>query len=95
MCAWSLLAMKRGRRTVSADNFYEVRKHPNGGFTYVMGFDSYPGHVREASEHDPQFADIWDAYNGAQSQWAEYPTIFHPECGDALRTYWGPSSTPL
>jgi hypothetical protein len=81
---------------MSADNYYEVRKHPNGGFTYVMGFDSERGFgpSRNADINDPQFSDVWAAYSAAANEWAEYPTTFHPECESALRDYWGPRHVP-
>lgn len=71
---------------MSADNYYEVRKHPLGGFTYVMGFDSDPKPDREPTENDPQYDDVWDAWEAAEDQgYTEYGTSFHPETRDALR----------
>lgn len=81
---------------MSADNYYEVKKHPWGGFTYVMGFDSYGGPTRAARGDDPQFADVWNAYKAASDDgWTEYGVVFHPECEQALRDYWGPATTLL
>jgi hypothetical protein len=79
---------------MSADNSYVVRKHPNGGFTYVMEMGHAP--VREAHTWDKQYADVWLAYRAAMDDmWTEYGISFHEECADALRDYWGESTTPL
>jgi hypothetical protein len=71
---------------VSADNYYVVRKHPDGGFTFVMGFDSDSRPDREPTFQDPWYDDVWKAWNA--TGWSEYGTTFHPECEDALRNYW-------
>lgn len=81
---------------MSADNYYEVRKHPNGGFTYVTGFDSDTRGPRAARESDPQFDTAWAAWLAADSEsWTEYGISFHTECEDALRREVGPSYTPF
>lgn len=81
---------------MSADNYYEVRKHPKGGFTYVMGFDSDTRGAREATENDPQFDTAWAAWKAADADgWTEYGISFHVECEDALRWEAGPSYTPF
>lgn len=77
---------------MSADNYYEVRKHPNGGFTYVMGFDSSP-YDPIVSENDPQFAGVWDAWNAAQDDgWTEYGVSFHSEVYADLQAAIEPES---
>jgi hypothetical protein len=43
---------------VSADNYYIVKKHPEGGFTYVMGFDSDDDPDLSVGDHDPRFATL-------------------------------------
>lgn len=83
---------------MSADNYYEVRKHPNGGFTYVMGFDSDTDTrgPRAARESDPQFDTVWAAWLAADNNgWTEYGISFNAECEDALRREAGPSYTPF
>ena len=69
---------------MSADNFYVVRKHPSGGFTYICAFASdedengdqiYP----VAKETDPQFNTREDAMKEAFNQYAEYGYQYHWE----------------
>ena len=80
---------------MSADNYYEIRKHPKGGFTYVMQIDSIPLNSQPINS-DPQFADVWNAYKAAANDgYTEYGVVFHPECEQALRDYWGPATTAL
>jgi hypothetical protein len=82
---------------MSVDNYYEVRIHPLGGFTYIMGFASDNEPTRNPQDFDPQYMDIWNAYKAAihDDVPAEHGVTFHPECEAALRDYWGPATTTL
>lgn len=65
---------------MSADNYYVVRRHPKGGFTYVMGFASDDQPDLTVSEKHPRFPDLWEAYAAASSEYAEYGVQIHEEC---------------
>lgn len=66
---------------MSADNYYVVRKHPTGGFGYVMGFDSDIRPDRDVHKDDPSFPTIEDAIDAAcDDGWTEYGIQIHPEC---------------
>lgn len=49
---------------MSADNYYRICRHPNGGYAAVMGYMSNleDGFQVEPSEADPQFNDWSEAY---------------------------------
>ena len=69
---------------MSADNYFMVRKHPKGGFTYVMGFASDVDEdnieiIPEARESDPIFVTRDLAMEAALREEAEYGASFHPE----------------
>jgi hypothetical protein len=69
---------------MSADNYYMVRKHPLGGFTFVMGFASDVDVdsneiIPEARESDPVFVTRDLAMEAALREDAEYGASFHPE----------------
>lgn len=75
---------------MSSDNFYVVRKHPSGGFTYVMGFASHDINSDGSFKYDipvrkgdPIFNNFDDALNTALSDYSEYGVITHPECEDS------------
>jgi hypothetical protein len=62
---------------MSSDNFYVVRKHPNGGFTYVMGLASHDidengtfNYDLPVRKGDPVFNNFDDG------------VFTHPECED-------------
>lgn len=64
---------------MSADNYYVIRKHPNGGFAAVMGFESdnnYP----EAKPSQTSWPSVGDAWDWADTQYSEYGVSVHPEC---------------
>lgn len=74
---------------MSSDNFYVVRKHADGGFTYVMGFASHD--INEdgtfnlnipPSKNNKQYKTFDDALNTALEDYSEYGVITHPECED-------------
>lgn len=69
---------------MSAANYFVVRVHPNGGFTYVQGFasDSADGEIDFASEVDPSspvFASLGEAVRAAREAVSEYGVYEHPE----------------
>ena len=57
---------------MSADNYYVVKKHPLGGFTYVQGFasddemDDAPPLV--ATKRHPQYATVREAFYAAEAE---------------------------
>lgn len=72
---------------MSADNYYLVRKHPLGGFTYVIGFASDVDEddveiMPEAKESDPQFETKEEAMNASLKEYSEYGSQYHPETCD-------------
>jgi hypothetical protein len=74
---------------MSSDNFYVVRKHPSGGFTYVMGFASHDvnkdgsfNYDLPVRKGDPVFNTFDDALNIALADYSEYGVFTHPECED-------------
>lgn len=68
---------------MSADNYYVVRKHPEGGFTYLMGFASN-GEDPELDDPRgyklPRFASMELAWQAATAEGSEYGVDIHPEC---------------
>lgn len=51
---------------MSADNFYVVKAHPLGGYTYVQGFASDPDDTPlPATEAHPQYPTVRAAYLAA------------------------------
>lgn len=79
---------------MSADNYYMVRKHPLGGFTYVMGFasdidDDGNDVIPDATESNPQFKTKKEAMNACMHQYAEYGHSYHWEtCEDHEIQYY-------
>ncbi len=73
---------------MSADNYYMVRNHPLGGFTFVMGFASDVDEKGEeiiplAKETDIVYASREFAMDAALLEYAEYGASYHPEtCGE-------------
>lgn len=81
-----LTTLQNGAK-MSADNYYLVRKHPLGGFTYVMGFASDVDEnddeiIPVAEESDPQFKTKEEAMRASSHQYAEYGHSYHPETCD-------------
>lgn len=69
---------------MSADNYYVVRKHPKGGFTFVQAFASDDDPDLTPRITDQQFFNIAEAFHAAQSEYSEYGTEIDPECFDYL-----------
>jgi len=72
---------------MSSDNFYVIRKHPKGGFTYVMGSASHDLDDDETfnidlpvSKNSSVFKTFDEAMDSALGLWAEYGVFTHPEC---------------
>lgn len=73
---------------MSADNWYLVRKHPLGGFTYVMGFASDVDEhgeerIPDVSERSLQFPTVEAALTAALAEYSEYGVSVHEECNEA------------
>jgi len=69
---------------MSSDNYYVVRKHPLGGFTYVMGFASdEDDEDAPAHERDPQYPTVLKAFQAAGQDYSEYGVSIHEECEDS------------
>ena len=65
---------------MSADNYYVVRLHPQGGYTYVMGFASDDDDASlEVTERSPRFASLDEAVTAVAREYAEYGWSIHPE----------------
>ena len=64
---------------MSADNFYLIRKHPNGGFAAIMGFASDETELIATKKHK-QFDSLQLAHLYAYSEYSEYGVHIHPEC---------------
>jgi hypothetical protein len=71
-------------KTMSADNYYRVCKHPKGGFTAIMGFMSNEERP-EPRDSSPQF-DTWqEAYTYAdRDAIIEYGIQVDPDCRDSV-----------
>jgi hypothetical protein len=69
---------------MSADNFNIIRRHPSGGFTYVMDFASSEEAYPEAKINSPRFESFALAMDEAQRDDAEYGVRVHPECYEKI-----------
>lgn len=72
---------------MSSDNYYVIRKHPHGGYTYVTGFESDPRNVGEeifidipAKPDDIMWLTYDNALQAALEDYSEYGVVTHPEC---------------
>lgn len=82
-----IAALKAVGVKMSADNYYIVRVHPEGGFTYVQGFasDSDDGEIDFTIEVDPSspmFAFLNEAVRAAREAVSEYGVYEHPEIAE-------------
>lgn len=63
---------------MSADNYWFIAPHPNGGFTYRMGFASDPL-PPVITEDLPRFPTVLTAHAAAAADdWTEYGFSYHP-----------------
>jgi len=70
---------------MSADNYYVILPHPNGGFAAVMGFASdYDDEPLEADSGMHSFPTLSEAYDFASSEYTEYGVSIHPDCRKAM-----------
>lgn len=66
---------------MSADNYYIIRKHPDGGFAALMGFasdDRMP--VIDTDRAYKTFETVDQAVMWASDEYSEYGVSVHPEC---------------
>lgn len=64
---------------MSADNYYLIRKHPDGGFAAVMGFAS-DDRTPQAHRLHPRFNSVDAAVKYAMRDWTKCRVDIHPEC---------------
>lgn len=70
---------------MSADNYHVIRLHPDGGYTYVMGFASDDGPYPAATTNHTPYTTLECAITAACLEYTEYGVTIHPECtGDTL-----------
>lgn len=65
---------------MSADNYMVVRKHPEGGYTYVMAFASDDEPDIDVKSNSPRYASLNAALIAALQEYSEYGVEVHPEC---------------
>lgn len=70
---------------MSADDFYIVRKHPNGGYAAVHGFASSRNkdgtqYIPEATDKHLQFKTTYEALDYGIRKDPEYGVAIHDEC---------------
>lgn len=68
---------------MSADNYYVVKKHPLGGYSYVMGFASDDDPDLTVTESYPQYKTLEEAVDAAIEEYSEYGVRVHPECRES------------
>lgn len=56
---------------MSADNYYLIRRHPDGGYTPVMGFASSED-IRPATSDDPSYPTVQEAMMSVADEYTEY-----------------------
>lgn len=57
---------------MSADNYYYIMHHPNGGFTTIMRWMSDERPVRKVAPEDPRFLSFEKAYAYGATRHSEY-----------------------
>lgn len=65
---------------MSADNYYIIRKHPEGGYTPVQGFASDDELPSVIPERHRSFPSIDEAIEFVIDDYTEYGIRVHPEC---------------
>lgn len=68
---------------MSADNYYILRKHPGGGYTYIQAFASDDHPNLRIRSTNPRFPTFQEAFDAAINEYSEYGVQIHPECTDA------------
>lgn len=68
---------------MSADNYYIIRRHPKGGFSAVMGFESNDDTPVVREDH-LRFDTMRDAEVYASGEYTEYGIQIHPECYESV-----------
>ena len=66
---------------MSSDNYYVVRRHPAGDFTFVMGFMSDIGSTPVPVWNSPRYPSVEAALSAAHAEYSEYGVSVHHECG--------------
>lgn len=64
---------------MSSDNYYVVRKHPLGGFTFDMGFASYDYPNLAIRSTAVSFPTVDAAFKAAVAEHSEYGVSIHEE----------------
>ena len=64
---------------MSADNYYVIRKHPDGGFAAVMGFSSDDETPVVRPQRHISFPTVEEAMDSVAHEYAEYGTYTHSE----------------
>lgn len=66
---------------MSADNYYTILPHPNGGFAAIMQFASDEHDCElKAEEWMESFPTLQEAESFARSEYTEYGVSIHPDC---------------
>lgn len=65
---------------MSADNYYRVTKTPDGKFAAMMGFMSDPEEPFYQEGHHQTYDTFKEAYDWANSQYAEYGIYVDSVC---------------
>ena len=69
---------------MSADNYYFITKHPNGGWTAIMGFMSDESPTMPSAD-DVQFRTVAEAVCYAQEDWTEYGVSLSTDAKEHLK----------
>lgn len=64
---------------MSADNYYLIRNHPDGGYAAIMEFAS-SDEIGEVKLKDPSYPTVDQAILSVINEYAEYGIEVHPEC---------------
>lgn len=69
---------------MSADNYFVVMEHPNGGYAAVQGFESLE-EVPKASTKDRKHDTPFEAYEWARQFHSEYGVSYSPSVRAKMR----------
>lgn len=67
---------------MSSDNYYVIRKHPDGGFAAVMGFASDDETPRVNRRRHASYPTVDAAAESVSDEYTEYGISVHHECTD-------------